>query len=436
MEFQSVDRYAKGYGLALFKASMESKESSLSQQEQQVLECLATLSYRTGDLGGYLREIVHGVSRLICSDWSIVTICEGDTGRVVASSLEMGEGDCGFSVHGTLVDEITQSGRSLVIEDTQKVVRQPKPPEDYRCYLGVPLRTSSGAVIGTICSFLRQPRQFEASEVMTVELFADRAATAIDNYRLYQQQQQFNERLAQEVASCTYDLKISQAALIERERLAAIGEFAAMIVHEVRNPLTTIEMGLNHAKRGMPSASDQERLALSLDESKRLKKLLNEILLYAKPQILNLSRINIVHFLSHLLVQFQDLPAAAERHLELVHTAPEIEVLADIDKLQQVFTNLVQNAFEEIAPHETVRCEILQEPYTEQVCINIHNGGEPIPPEILPRLTTPFCSTKPSGTGLGLAIVKRIITEHGGEFSITSSPSGTTVSIRLGIAPP
>jgi signal transduction histidine kinase len=415
---------------------MDSKEPSLFQQEQQVLECLAMLSYRTGDLGGYLREIVHGVSRLICSDWSIVTICEGDTGRVVASSLEMGEGDRGFSVHGTLVDEITQSGRSLVIEDTQKVVRQPKPPEDYRCYLGVPLRTSSGAVIGTICSFLRQPRQFEPSEVMTVELFADRAATAIDNYRLYQQQQQFNERLAQEVASCTYDLRISQVALIEQERLAAIGEFTAMIVHEVRNPLTTIEMGLNYARRVMLSAPDQERLALSLDESKRLKKLLNEILLYAKPQILNLERVNMTHFLSNLLVQLQEIPAATERHIELVHALPEIEVLADTDKLQQVFTNLVQNAFEAIAPHKTVRCEILHEPDTEQICINIHNGGEPIPPEILPQLTTPFCSTKPSGTGLGLAIVKRIITEHGGEFSITSSSTGTTVSIRLGIASP
>jgi signal transduction histidine kinase len=437
MEFQSFDRYAKGYCLALLlKASMDSKESSLFQQEQRVLECLATLSYRTGDLGGYLREIVHGVSRLICSDWSIVTICEGDTGSVVASSLEMGEGDRGFSVHGTLVDEITQSGRSLVIEDAQKVVRQPKPPEDYLCYLGVPLRTSSGAVIGTICSFLRQPRQFEPSEVMTVELFADRAATAIDNYRLYQQQQQFNERLAQEVTSCTYDLRISQAALIERERLAAIGEFTAMIVHEVRNPLTTIEMGLNHAKRGMLSAPDQERLALSLGESKRLKKLLNEILLYAKPQILNLERVNITPFLSKLLVQLQEMPAATERHIEFVHTAPDIEVLADIDKLQQVFTNLVQNAFEAIAPHETVRCEIMREANSEWIRVDIYNGGDPIPPEILPRLTTPFCSTKLSGTGLGLAIVKRIITEHGGEFSITSSPSGTTVSVRLRIAPP
>jgi signal transduction histidine kinase len=142
------------------------------------------------------------------------------------------------------------------------------------------------------------------------------------------------------------------------------------------------------------------------------------------------------HFLSNLLVQLQEMPAAAERHIELVHALPEIEVLADTDKLQQVFTNLVQNAFEAIAPHENVRCEIMREANSEWIRVDIYNGGDPIPPEILPRLTTPFCSTKLSGTGLGLAIVKRIITEHGGEFSIISSPSGTTVSVRLRIAPP
>lgn len=418
---------------------MDSKDSSLFQQELQVLECLAALSYRAGDLGSYLQEIVYGVSRLIESDWSIVTVCEGETGRVVASSLEMGEGDHGFSVHGTLVNEVTQSGRSLVIEDTNKTSQQPKPPEEYRCYLGVPLRTLSGAVIGTVCSFLRQPRQFDPSEVMTVELFADRAATAIDNYRLYQQQQQFNKQLAQEVATRTRELQVSQAALVERERLAAIGEFTAMIVHEVRNPLTTIEMGLNHAKRVMRSAPDQERLALSLDESRRLKHLLNGILLYAKPQILDLSRIKLTSFLSNFLVQLQEMPAGAERPIELAQPVPEhagheIEVLADVDKLKQVLTNLVQNAFEAIAPHETVRCEVALKTNSDQVCINIHNGGNPIPPEILPQLTTPFCSTKPSGTGLGLAIVKRIITEHGGELLITSSSLGTTVSIQLRIA--
>jgi hypothetical protein len=230
----------------------------------QVLECLTALSYRSGDLGAYLTEIVLGVSRLIQSDWSIVTVCEGDSGEVVASSMDLEQADAGFSVHGTLAEEVVQSGRSLVIEDSRQALRQNKLSKEYRCYLGVPLRTTSGEVIGTICSFLREPRPFTESEVKIVELFAERAATAIENYRLYQQQKYFNEILAQEVAVCSINLKQSQEKLIDRERLAAIGEFTAMIVHEVRNPLTTIQMGLTHAQKVLHSDADQQRLALAL----------------------------------------------------------------------------------------------------------------------------------------------------------------------------
>jgi signal transduction histidine kinase len=412
---------------------MDSQNSSLFQQEHQVLEYLTALSYRTGDLGTYLNEIVRGVSLLIHSDWTIVTICEGETGRVVASSMDMGEGDRGFSIHGTLVDEITQTGRSLIIEDIRKEVRKNKPAQEYLCYLGIPLRTFTGEVIGTICSFLQEPRPFSEAEVRAVELFAERAATAIDNYRLYQQQKQFNERLEQEVAVCTIDLKVSQDKLIERERLAAIGEFTAMIVHEVRNPLTTIMMGLTHAQKKMHDEADQKRLALSLDESFRLKRLLNEILLYAKPQVLDLSRLSMSEFLTDVLIQIKDLPEAADRSIDYVKGLPEVEIVADINKLKQVFLNLFQNAFEAIGPHGTVHCSIENSIDANRICIRIHNGGQRIPAELLSQLATPFCSTKTSGTGLGLAISKRIITAHGGELEIASSNSGTTVSIHLPI---
>ena len=99
---------------------MDSNNSSLFQQEYRVLEYLAALSYRNGDLGSYLNEIARGVSLLIESDWSIVTVCEGETGRIVASSLDLDDDERGFALHGSLVDEITQTGRSLIIEDIDR----------------------------------------------------------------------------------------------------------------------------------------------------------------------------------------------------------------------------------------------------------------------------------------------------------------------------
>ncbi|MCY7274481.1 MAG: GHKL domain-containing protein [Phormidesmis sp. CAN_BIN44] len=221
----------------------------------------------------------------------------------------------------------------------------------------------------------------------------------------------------------------------DRERLAEIGEFTSLIVHEIRNPLTTIEMGLNHAKKKLSSAADQQRLALALSESQRLKHLLDEILLYAKPQVLKLSTLNLSKFLTELLIDLREMPEAAERSVELTHLPLEIYILADINKLKQVFINLVRNAFEAIDPGEKVSCEIVSSSHSERVCINIHNRGDLIPPEILAQLTTPFCSTKPSGTGLGLAIVKQIVTAHHGELSINSSTAGITVSVQLPIIP-
>lgn len=414
-------------------SGMDQQAPESLEREHHVLEFLAALSYRAGELSCYLDEITRGVSRLINSDWSIVTVCEGEAGQVVASSLDLGQCDREFSMHGTLVGEVTQTGQSLIIEDARNDLRQSKLPGEYLCYMGVPLRTAHNEVIGTICSFMRQPRQFTNDEILTVELFAERAATAIDNYRLYQQQQKFNEILEQEVATRTEELRVAQAKLIERERLAAIGQFAAMIVHEVRNPLTTIDMGLKYAQKVL-SVSAQERLALSLSESYRLKHLLNEILLYAKPQVLQLSKLNLNKILDELLIQIREMPEAFERGIELVNALPEAEVLGDLDKLKQAFINLFRNALEAIAPGNTVRCEIVRCASSNQVCIQFHNGGEAIPPEMLPKLTEPFYSTKPSGTGLGLAIVKRIIIAHGGELTIASTAQGTTVSVHLPIA--
>lgn len=184
----------------------------------------------------------------------------------------------------------------------------------------MPLRVSQGAVIGTICSFSVEPRHYDAEVIAAVELFAERAATAIDNHRLYQQQQQFNQRLEAEVTKRTMELREAQAKLIERERLAAMGEFAAMIVHEIRNPLTTVQMGLNYFAKLNLSQPAQARLALATDEAARLTKLLTkllqEILAYAKPQVLQLVEVNVDTFIQELLLLVRSMPEAQGRTIE------------------------------------------------------------------------------------------------------------------------
>lgn len=412
------------------------RESStqISGQQRQTMKILSSLSYRTGELNHYLKDLACGVSQLIAIDWAVVTLCQDGFEKVLASSIDLGDGEHIYALHGLLTGTVIKVGHSLAVEDTIAYPEYGKAPDGYRAYLGIPLRTATGEVIGTVCSFHRQPRAFTKDEIQIAELFAERAATAIDNYHLYQKQQRFNEVLEAEVTKRTEELKIAQAKLVEQERLAAIGEFSAMIVHEIRNPLTTMSMGLKYFGKTNLTAPAQERLALALSEASRLECLLSEILLYAKPQMLRLQELNINEFIDKMLVLIREMPEALERQIEFIPAAATVKVLGDQDKLKQVFINIVRNACEAIAPGNIVRWKIDSHSIAEQVIISFHNGGEPIAPEVLSKLTEPFYSTKPCGTGLGLAIVKRIVNAHGGELYIQSNQSiGTIVNIQLPI---
>ncbi|MGI0493537.1 ATP-binding protein [Alkalinema pantanalense CENA528] len=411
---------------------MTSLNSQEIQHYQQVLEYISALSYRSGELTNYLQEITLGVSSLLHLDWSVVTLCKDGYERVLASSVDMGEGDHVYEVHGTLTGTVIERGCPLVVEDTDQHPEFGEAPEGYRSYLGVPLRTAQNLVIGTICSFHHTPRQFTQREVKVSELFAERAATAIDNYFLYRQQLEFNERLEAEVEIRTQELREAQAKLMEQERLAAIGEFAAIIVHEIRNPLTTVKMGLNAFKKLDLTPAYHERLGLALGESQRLENLLSEILLYAKPQTLQLVQLDLVALLKGMLPALQEMPEAEGRSIELVAEVPHLFQLADVDKIKQVLINVIRNACEATETNGIVTCRLSSDPITRTQQIQIHNPGPPIPPDVLAKLTQPFFSTKSGGTGLGLAISKRILDAHGALFSITSNADqGTWVTIQF-----
>lgn len=406
-------------------------QNQVWQRERQAMAILSSLSYRTGELNRYLHDIACAVSHLIEVDWTVVTICQEGFESVLASSLEMGDSPRVYALHGRLINTVMQNRCTLAVKDAIAQPEYGRPAPGYRAYLGVPLRTAENEMIGTVCSFHRQPREFAPDEIQIVELFAERAATAIDHYHLYQQQCEFNEALEIEVQKRTEELRAAQARLVEQERLAAIGEFSAMIVHEIRNPLTTMVMGLKYFQKKVQTESAQERLFLALDEANRLERLLNEILMYAKPQVLQQVEFDINEFIQELLAIIRDMPEAVERSIEFIPAGHPITVAADKDKLKQVFINLIRNACEAIPVGDKVRWEI-DLSGQETVCIRIQNGGKPIPPDLLPKLMQPFCSTKASGTGLGLAITRRIINTHGGEISIQSTPeTGTIVSIQL-----
>lgn len=214
--------------------------------------------------------------------------------------------------------------------------------------------------------------------------------------------------------------------------LAEVGELASMIVHEIRNPLTTVLMGLTSFKELNLDGRFQSRLTIALEEAERLKRLLNEILLFSKPQNLNCKPLDVSKWSADLLHSIQSHPAVVDRKIEFTANPIAAIVSADSDKLKQVFINLITNACEAIMPGDLVTWEITRPSKANHLKVRINNGGNPISPSVLAKITTPFFTTKSTGNGLGLAIVKRIVEAHNGQLLITSNAAeGTTVTVTL-----
>jgi signal transduction histidine kinase len=270
-------------------------------------------------------------------------------------------------------------------------------------YAGIPLLTSTGKLLGHLAVLDDKQMESNDQNQAILEIFAARAGAEMER------------------------LQIEKAVA----RLAEIGELSATIVHEVRNPLTTIMMGLNAFKKLQLSDQFQEYLTLSIDEADRLERLLSQILLYSRPQTLERSSVELNSFITETLNTLQTNPIAIGKNLNFRANISPVNILVDRDKLKQVLINLITNSYEAINIGDDITIHV-EESENHRVCIHIYNGGTPIPTDVLPELTKPFFTTKASGTGLGLAIVKRIVEAHGGELIIESSIiTGTIVKVVL-----
>ncbi len=413
---------------------MSSSCEDSNAQVERTLKLLATLSYRHGSFDRYLDDIARAVSDLLGVDWAVVTLkLEQDQERVLASTLDCFDQDAIYSYHGSVSRTVVQSGEPLVVEDTYATPQFGQAPAGYRAYLGVPLKNANNEIIGTICTFHHSVRRFTESDTRVASLFAERAAIAIDNYQLYQRQLKFSEHLEEEVEKRTTALKSAQAKLLQQERLAAIGEFASGIVHEIRSPLSTLSMVLDYLQTRQLESGAIKRLTLAQQERARLERLLNDILTYAKPMVLSRQPLDIGKLLMEVVEPLQEADSCK---IEIIDKTSMSAINADADRMKQMLYNLLKNACEatptQAAP---VRVSLREDEPSDSLEMAIRNEGDPIAEKTISRIMEPFFSTKPNGTGLGLAIVNRIVDAHNGHLKIESSQeAGTRILVSLPIS--
>lgn len=212
------------------------------------------------------------------------------------------------------------------------------------------------------------------------------------------------------------------------EKLSAVGQLAAGLAHEIRNPLTSIRGFIQISAMESPEVKKWE--SIMLPEIDRINDLLKQFLHLSESRPARYTMFNVDRLIDDV---FQLLhPKAILMGHELKSSPPPSPVIieADAEQLKQVLINLVQNGLESLQDKGVV-CVRWKE-MRDRVSIRIQDSGSGIPPEYMSRIFDPFFTTKGDGTGMGLSICHRIISEHGGQIHVTSQPGrGTTFNIHL-----
>lgn len=242
-------------------------------------------------------------------------------------------------------------------------------------------------------------------------------------------------RVARAFNSMTESLRDTLRELSLRQSLAAVGEFAASLAHEVRNPLTSVRVDLQRVEEKLPEESDARALlGRALGEIERVDRSVTGALRVARSGKITMEPLDLREPLESALHAAE--PEFKSHGAQIEHTDlgnDPIAVKGDMAALEQLFLNLLLNAAQ--ALEKGGRASVFLECTNRNVLTSIRDTGRGITPEELEKVFEPFYSTRPDGTGLGLAIARQIAIAHGGEITMESTPGvGTTTSLILPLA--
>jgi two-component system sensor histidine kinase PilS (NtrC family) len=218
-----------------------------------------------------------------------------------------------------------------------------------------------------------------------------------------------------------------------KKRMAALGEMAAGVAHELRNPLASISGSVQVLKRDLrPRGEAEDLMDIVIKESKRLDQIIRDFLLFAKPGRFQAATADLVTLLRETLSLLENSEELRPHHRVATEFHPaSIPIELDVNRMKQVFWNLAKNALKAMPQGGTLTVKAV-DGLDGQVVVSFTDTGVGMPEADIASNFEPFHGSFESGTGLGLAIVYRIIEEHGGRIKIRSRPgTGTEVALHL-----
>jgi nitrogen fixation/metabolism regulation signal transduction histidine kinase len=223
--------------------------------------------------------------------------------------------------------------------------------------------------------------------------------------------------------------------LIEAQRTAAWAEVARRLAHEIKNPLTPIQLSAERlAIKLSPGLDDVSRQMLErstqtiVNQVEAVKNLINAFRDYARLPAPSLAPLDLGELIREILVLYESSPAKIV--LQIPVELPQ--VMGDASQIRQIVHNMLQNALDALMGRDNAEIVLAAHGEGDWVLLSCQDNGPGFPPEVLARAFEPYFTTKAKGTGLGLAMIKKIVTEHGGEVKIANRDgSGAGLRIRL-----
>lgn len=415
------------------------ENDSLERGHLELLVRASRLLSSSLDLQQVLDTLMDQAVEVLGAERGLILIQAPGTGQLMprsARGLDMqtivGEG---FRFSRGVVDEVIRTGNPLLTSDALEDERFRESASvnlySLRSVLCVPLR--SGKQQGVIYVDNRLTRgAFGESEQSLLEAIAGQAAVAMENAILYEQLREMHEASMERARK---ELAETQAQLFQSSKMAAVGQLAAGVAHEINNPLGAISLNISSLTKVTSEPEALRKLNGVLQATERCRNIVLRLLTFSRPQ----ETLEEVVDLSETLSNTLELVAGDLGRFSInVHTQLEKNcyILGDPTELAQVVLNFILNARDALAEVEPaggrqlqIRCKA-----GNPVLMEVQDNGKGMSEEVKTRIFEPFYTTKPvgKGVGLGLSIVYQILTRHGARVDITSQlDRGTLFSVKF-----